>query len=75
MCRMDDGRISKEIMFGELATGTWPIDDLFCAIRMVASETGKSAAFALETLSRQQPITHSSVKVSVTQAEVKRENQ
>ena len=61
VCRMDDGRIPKDILYGEFATGTRP--------------TGRPTLRYKETTTADRMLWRSTVKAGVKQAEVKRVNQ
>ena len=68
VCRMDDGRIPKDIMYGELATGTRPTGGPTLRYKDVCKRDLKTCNVKLQ-------LWRSTVKAGVKQAELKRESQ
>ena len=78
VCRMDDGRIPKDIMYGELATGTRPTGRPTLRYKDVCKRDLKTCNISpgnLESATADRTLWRSTVKAGVKQAELKRESQ
>ena len=78
VCRMDDGRIPKDIMYGELATGTRPTGQPTLRYKDVCKRDLKPCSISpgnLESATADRTLWRSTVKAGVKQAELKRESQ
>lgn len=78
VCRMDDGRIPKDIMYGELATGTRPTGRPTLRYKDVCKRDLKTCSISpgnLESATADRTLWRSTVKAGVKQAELKRESQ
>ena len=78
VCRMDDGRIPKDILYGELATGTRPTGRPVLRYKDVCKRDFKSCSINpadLQTATSDRSSWSANVKTGVKQAEEKREIQ
>ena len=78
VCRMDDGRIPKDILYGELATGTRPTGRPALRYKDVCKRDLKSCSINpadLETATSDRSNWRANVKIGVSKAEEKREKQ
>lgn len=78
VCRMDDGRIPKDVMYGEPATGTRPTGRPTLRYKDVCKRDLKTCNISpgnLESATADRTLWRSTVKAGVKQAELKRESQ
>jgi hypothetical protein len=66
LCRMEDGRIPKDILYGELASGTRSLVDPPCATRMSATEICSHSTSTQQTLKQHLSTALAGVKMSNT---------